>query len=159
MRIGVTGHSNLTADSEPLIAEAIRERLRDRAPGGLVGVTCLARGADQVFAEVICELGGAVEVVLPAADYRARKVKPDNAARFDRLLGRASSVHTMPFDTSSSAAYMAASERLLDGVDEVIAVWDGRPSAGSGGTADVVIAARQRGLPVSVVWPTGAGRA
>ncbi|WP_157434001.1 hypothetical protein [Actinoalloteichus sp. GBA129-24] len=26
------------------------------------------------------------------------------------------------------------------------------------GTADVVIAAQQRGLPVSVVWPSGAGR-
>ncbi|APU13084.1 hypothetical protein UA74_05040 [Actinoalloteichus fjordicus] len=159
MRIGVTGHSNLTADSEPPIAEAIRGLLRDRAPGGLVGVTCLARGADQVFAEVVLELGGAVEVVLPAADYRTRKVKPDNAAKFDRLLSRASSVHTMPFDTSDSAAYMAASERLLGGVDEVIAVWDGRPAAGSGGTADVVIAAQQRGLPVTVVWPAGTSRA
>lgn len=31
------------------------------------GVTCLARGADQIFARVVLDLGGTVEVVLPAA--------------------------------------------------------------------------------------------
>lgn len=122
MRIGITGHSNLTDDSVPLVAAAIRAVLAPRFGSGVVGVTCLARGADQVFARVVLDLGGAVEVVLPAEDYRARKVKPDNAADFDDLLGRAAMVRTMPFAESDRAAYMAASEYVLDTVDAMVAV-------------------------------------
>jgi hypothetical protein len=64
----------------------------------------------------------------------------------------------MPFRTSNREAYMAASEYVLDEVDAMVAVWDGGPSGGHGGTADVVAAARRRGLAVTVVWPEGAGR-
>ena len=53
---------------------------------------------------------------------------------------------------------MAASEALLDDVEHVVAVWDGQPSDGHGGTGDVVAAARARGLPVTAVWPEGAAR-
>lgn len=158
MRIGITGHSNLTPDTVPLVAEALRTVLAG-ADRPVVGVTCLARGADQVFARVVLELGGEVEVVLPAADYRERKVKPENAADFADLIGKASTVTTMPFEQSNRDAYMAASEAVLTGVEAMVAVWDGQPSDGHGGTGDVVVAARDRGMPVTVVWPAGAARA
>jgi hypothetical protein len=157
VRIGITGHSNLTDSTAELVAEELRKILTDQ-PDHLVGVTCLARGADQVFARVVLDLGGALEVVLPAADYRERKVKPDNAADFDSLIA-AASVHTMPFTESNRDAYMAASEHVLSIVDKMVAVWDGGPSGGHGGTADVVDAARNRGLDVTVVWPEHAARA
>lgn len=157
-RIGITGHSNLTGGSVPLVAAAIRAALDPYRPADLIGVTCLARGADQVFARAVLDLGGAVEVVLPAADYRERKVKPDNAVEFDELLRRASVVRTMPFARSNADAYMAASEQVLSTVDALIAVWDGQPSGGYAGTADVVAAAHERDLPVTVVWPDDANR-
>lgn len=157
-RIGITGHSNLTPATVKLVAEALRAVLAEHTPSELVGVTCLARGADQVFARVVLDLGGAVEVVLPAADYRERKVKPGNAAEFDELIGRAARVRTLAFVESNRDAYMAASEDVLTNVDEMVAVWDGGPSGGHGGTADVVVAARARGIPVMVVWPNGAAR-
>lgn len=157
-RIGITGHSNLSVDSVPLVANSIREAISDYAGSELVGVTCLAKGADQIFARVMLEHGGAVEVVLPAADSRDRKVKPDNAAEFDELIGRARAVHTMPFERSGREAYVAASDHVLDSVDLMVAVWDGAPSGGYGGTADVVEAARDRGMNVAVVWPNGAQR-
>jgi hypothetical protein len=157
VRIGITGHSNLTPDTVPLVVEALRAVLAG-IERPVVGVTCLARGADQVFARVLLELGGGFEVVLPAADYRERKVKPENAAEFADLIGKASTVTTMPFETSNRDAYMAASEAVLSGVDAIVAVWDGQPSDGHGGTGDVVTAARQRRLPVTVVWPAGAVR-
>ena len=156
VRIGITGHSNLTDSTAELVAEELRTILAGQ-PGHLVGVTCLARGADQVFARVVLERGGALEVVLPAKDYRERKVKPDNVADFDSLIAVAS-VHTMPFAESNSDAYMAASEHVLSIVDKMVAVWDGGPSGGYGGTADVVDAARDRGLDVTVVWPEHAAR-
>lgn len=159
VRIGITGHSNLTADTELLVRESLLSLLGAVPDGpGLIGISCLARGADQVFARVVLELGGSLEVVLPAPDYRQAKVKPDNMADFDELLGQASSVRTMPFARSGRAAYMAASEHVLDTADTVVAVWDGEPAGGHGGTADVVQAARDRELPVRIIWPDGAQR-
>jgi hypothetical protein len=157
-RIGITGHSNLTADTVPLVANVIREAIIAHSGDELVGVTCLARGADQIFARVVLELGGAVEVILPASDYRECKVKPDNGAEFDELMGKASTVHTMPFERSNREAYMAASDHVLNTVDMMVAVWDGAASGGHGGTADVVDAARKRGISVTVIWPDGAKR-
>jgi hypothetical protein len=157
-RIGITGHTNLTPASLPLVGAAVRAVLAGHAPETLSGVTCLARGADQVFARVVLDIGGALHVVLPSADYRERQVHPDDLGEFDALLDHAATVHTMPFPRSGPAAYMAASEHMLARVDRLIAVWDGRPSRGYGGTADVVDAARHRGLPVEVLWPSGAAR-
>ena len=157
-RIGITGHSALAGDTAVLVADGLREVLAEWAGDSLVGVTCLARGADQIFARVVLELGGSVEVVLPAADYRERKVKPGNAAEFDELLDQVAAVHTMPFAVSGRAAYLAASEHVMAEVERMVAVWDGAPADGAGGTGDVVLAARQRGLAVTVVWPAGAAR-
>ena len=162
MRIGITGHSNLAPDSVPLVTEALRhvvEKVRVGAGRPLIGVTCLARGADQLFARAVLELGGQIEVVLPASDYGERKVKPDNAAEFGELIGRAVTVTTMPFEQSNREAYIAASEHVLATVEALVAVWDGQPPDGHGGTGDVVAAAGERNLPVTVVWPDGATRA
>jgi len=155
MRVGITGHSNLTPDSVPVVADALGKVLADFGDP-VVGVTCLARGADQIFARVVLDTGGEIEVILPAADYRDRKVKPENCAEFEALLSRASRVNVLPFETSNRAAYMAASEAVLDGVDHLVAVWDGEPSDARGGTADAVATARERGVPVMTVWPDGA---
>lgn len=157
MRVGITGHSNLTAESVPVVADAIGKVLADLGEP-VVGVTCLARGADQTFARVVLEADGELHVILPAADYRNRKVTPDNREEFESLLGRATQVRVLPFETSNRTAYMAASEALLGDVKHLVAVWDGQPSDGHGGTGDVVAAARERDVPVTIVWPDGAAR-
>lgn len=157
MRVGVTGHSNLTPESVPAVVAELHKVLSEYgAP--LVGVSCLARGADQVFARVVLELGGQLEVLLPAADYRERKVKPDNREEFNKLIGRATEVRVLPFDTSNRDAYAAANDAVLSGVDLLVAVWDGAPPDGKGGTGDTVQAARRRGVPVVIAWPDGARR-
>jgi hypothetical protein len=53
---------------------------------------------------------------------------------------------------------MTGSEILVGLVDEVIAVWDGQPARGYGGTADVVSYAESNGVPVRIVWPEEASR-
>ncbi|MGW1680148.1 hypothetical protein [Saccharopolyspora sp. NPDC002376] len=53
---------------------------------------------------------------------------------------------------------MAASVKMIEMVDRLVAVWDGEPARGYGGTADVVNAARERNVPVSVVRPDGTAR-
>lgn len=157
MRIGVTGHSNLTADSVPLVADAIRDALAENSEP-ITGVTCLARGADQVFARVVLDMGGTLEVVLPAADYQGRKVEPDNREDFEHLIEKATTVRVMPFETANRDAYAAAGEAILADVEALVAVWDGSPPDGRGGTGDTVSTARQRGLPVTIIWPEGVNR-
>jgi hypothetical protein len=157
VRIGITGHSNLAPESVPLVAAELRNVLSEYG-AALVGVSCLARGADQVFAHVVLELGGELEVVLPAADYRERKVKPDNREEFEELIGQATSVRVLPFDTANRDAYAGASEDVLGSADALVAVWDGAAPDGKGGTADTVEVARARGISVTVVWPDGAQR-
>jgi hypothetical protein len=157
VRVGITGHMNLTPESVPLVAAGIRKVLSEHEQP-LVGVSCLARGADQVFARVVLELGGQLDVVIPAADYRERKVKPDNREEFEALIRQATNVRVLGFDTSNRDAYVAANETVLGAVDALVAVWDGAPPDGKGGTGDTVQAARERGIPVMVVWPDGAAR-
>lgn len=47
---------------------------------------------------------------------------------------------------------------LVGMADRLLAVWDGKPARGFGGTADVVAYARRVGVPVDVIWPEGAVR-
>ncbi|MEV4566807.1 hypothetical protein AB0K12_23825 [Nonomuraea sp. NPDC049419] len=157
MRIGVTGHMNLTSDTARLVSDALRAHLKG-VDGELVGVSCIARGADSLFADAVLAAGGALEVVLPSRDYRAVKVKLDHAEQFDRLMAAASTVRVMDFDQASREAYEAANEAVLSSIDELVAVWDGQPGTGRGGTAEVVAEARERGLVVTVIWPAGAAR-
>jgi hypothetical protein len=64
----------------------------------------------------------------------------------------------VPLVTFTSESHMAASKLMIDAADELYAVWDGKPARGYGGTADVVAYARERGIPVRVIWPDGAQR-
>jgi hypothetical protein len=167
-RIGVTGHVNLSSTTQLLVAEELRRHLlalaredahvpdRPAAPG-LTGVSCLAGGADSVFAKVLIELGGRLEVILPSADYRRAQVRPDHAPLFDSLLDRAAHVQVMPSDQASPEAYVAANNAMLDKVDSLVAVWDGGDSP-EGGTGHVVSEAYTRRIPVTVIWPKGSRR-
>jgi seryl-tRNA(Sec) selenium transferase len=158
-RIAITGHMNLTADSEVLIRQAITDALTPYVSEKLTGISCIARGADSIFAQAVFDFGGELEVVLPAAGYREEKVKPDHAAQFDELIRRAATVRVMPFDKANRIAYEAANEALVSTCDTLFAVWDGQSGAGKGGTASVVELARSRGIPVMVIWPEGVSRA
>jgi len=149
---------NLTPETVPLIYKAITDLLTPHAGEELIGISCLARGADSIFGQAVLDLGGKLEVVLPSTNYRQAKVKPDHAAQFDDLMGRASEVHTLPFAQANRDGYEAANDALLASCDELFAVWDGQGGVDMGSTASVVAFARSRGLPVQVIWPEGAAR-
>ncbi len=158
IRIGITGHMNLSDATTALVARHISQVLVPLAPDGIVGVSCLARGADSIFAAQVLEAGGELEVILPASSYRVTKVKPEDRPLFDNLVSLARNVVVMPFDDSSRQAYEAANNALLERIDRLMAVWDGKSSVDQGGTAAVVGNARDLGIPVEIIWPPGAER-
>jgi hypothetical protein len=157
MRIAITGHRGLPADTERLADQAIRQQLAAYAGRELMGVSNLADGADQLFAQAVLDAGGQLEVIIPAARYRDGLPESAHAA-YDALLSRASSVHRLDRVESTEEAHMEASRAMLDRAERLFAVWDGKPARGYGGTADVVAEARNRGIPVTVIWPEGASR-
>ena len=158
MRIAITGHRGLPAATEHLVDQAIRNQLAGSVTGDhLVGLSALADGADQIFARAVLDMGGQLEVIVPATRYRDGLPEAAHAA-YDALLLAASEVDHLGYVESTEEAHMAASSTMLDKADHLFAVWDGKPARGYGGTADVVAEARQRGIPVTVIWPEGASR-
>ncbi|WBC23431.1 hypothetical protein O7543_13985 [Solwaraspora sp. WMMA2080] len=123
----------------------------------LVGVTCLADEADQLFAEAVLRHGGQLEAVVPTQEYRGGLPEHAHAA-YDQLINQAVAVHRCGYRASDSDAHMAASESTVDKSDRLFAVWDGMPARSYGGTADVVAYAGSRGVPVTIIWPPGAYR-
>jgi hypothetical protein len=157
MRVGITGHRGLDDRTEKRVRALLAETVRAYGPGELVGVSCLADGPDVWFAETVLDHGGRIEAVIPATAYRD-SLPTWHHPVYDRLLHRAADIHATGLTTSDSHAHMAGSEILVGLVDELLAVWDGKPARGYGGTADVVAYAQRQGTPVRVLWPEGASR-
>lgn len=154
--IGITGHQRLTSNTEDLIARAIDRRLRKIQ--ALVGISCLAKGADQVFAERVLTVGGKLIVILPATQYASTFEDGSVREHYYALLAQAGEVICLPFIEPSEEAYWAAGKEVVNRCSLLLAVWNGQPSGGLGGTADVVAYAREQNRPTIIVWPRGAKR-
>jgi hypothetical protein len=163
-RIGVTGH-RVFADL-PLVRAGIEKalaRIEGSHPGrALIVVSALAEGADQLVAEAVLRRPDArLEAVLPLPrfDLLVDFSTPESKEAFLRFVDRADFVTELPGSgaedgangAARDGAYAAANERLLQGVDILVAVWDGADAHGDGGTADVVARARARNMPLAWV--------
>ncbi|MEV7285069.1 hypothetical protein AB0O01_11005 [Streptomyces sp. NPDC093252] len=157
MRVGITGHRGLGEDVEQRVREMLDEAVRGFARDDLTAVSCIADGPDSWFAEAVLEHGGSLEVVVPAAEYREGLPEWHHPV-YDALYRSAADVHETGMNESTSEAHQAGSEILVGLVDQLVAVWDGKPARGYGGTADVVAYAERTGVPVRILWPEGACR-
>ena len=157
MRLGISGHQNISREVaayvRPILIRLIHER-KDH----LIGVSSLAAGADQLFATVILEQGGSLHAIIPCHGYERTFTDPDGLNQFRSLLARVQKIETLEYPEPSEEAFLDAGHRVVDNADLMIAVWDGRPAAGKGGTADIVNYARRRCVEVRVVWPSGVTR-
>jgi hypothetical protein len=158
MRVGITGHRGLPPETERLVDKALREFLATLDDADLVGITSLAGGADQLFARAILDLGGGLEVVVPAARYRDSLDPGAEQGGYDELFPLAQHVVRLPFRESTEESHMAAGQHVVETSDLIVAVWDREPARGHGGTADIVENARACDRQVEVIWPPGASR-
>ncbi len=156
-RIAVSGHRGLSPTVEALIDRAIRTELSRDTYGPIIGLTCLADGADQIFAQAVLDLGGTLEAFIPATGYR-EALPQLTWPRYDELLSCATLVHRLDHKESNAQSHMDASIQMLAAAHLLLAVWDGQPARAFGGTADVVAHARENRIPVSIIWPEGAHR-
>jgi hypothetical protein len=154
--VGCSGHQSLSAGTRVSVAAAIRVGLAKNLPP-LIGVCSLAVGADQIFAQSVLEAGGDLHVIVPSERYE-ETFSGAALQSYSALLNAAAVTTTLPYREPGADAYLQAGKSVVDACDLLMAVWDGNPAAGAGGTADVVHYARECGRPVVVIWPRGAAR-
>lgn len=157
------------AQREAEVKAALQEKLSKI--NARIGYASAACGADILFHEALAELGGESQVVLPYGQAQFIQDSVDLVPgsgwveRFRKVLDGAAEVvvlseHKLPV---GSASY-EYSNRFLLGLAGIrarqletglvgLAVWDGRPGDGQGGTADAVLGWRQSGLAVETIDP------
>jgi len=99
-RIAISGHRGLPGPTARLVDKAIRVALAECAPD-MTGISCLADGADQISVRAVTDLGGTLEVVIPAAEYR-EGLPMDSHPGYDDLFAQAAAVRRLPFTQSAS---------------------------------------------------------
>jgi hypothetical protein len=152
MRVGVTGHQRLADPSTwPWVEEVVSREL-DAMTRPLVVVTSLAIGADQLVARIGAARGATVHAVLPFANIE-RTFEKENLQAYRRVRSQAS-VEVLETPGTDEDAYLAAGRRVAELSDVMIAVWDGKPAKGKGGTADIVGYAVEFGVPVVHINPS-----
>jgi hypothetical protein len=157
MRIGVTGHQDIPSEALPFVTNEITKVITG-AGDGVIGVSSLAVGADQLFASLILKYGGQLEVILPSRHYEHTFSQGADLKRFRWLLKKAASVKTLDFPEPYEEAFLMAGRRVVETAELLLAIWDGEPARGKGGTADTVSYAHKRGTNVQIIWPSGLTR-
>jgi hypothetical protein len=169
LAVGVTGHRKDALPPDSLLTlherlSTILEALKDQAdavhsanqqffsgePPRLLFVSPLADGADQIAAEIALRLGFELHAMLPfdRDRYRTDLSDEDGRLRFDALLSRAACVLELPGESSHHLeSYVMAGRATVAHCDLLIAVWDGLPPRGRGGTGEVVRLAHDRATP------------
>lgn len=175
LSVGVTGHRAevLPPGALPALRERIREILVEIAAAGhalyereracfsddkphLRFVSPIADGTDQIAAEVALDLGWELQVIVPFGRQTYRRSLANHKARkgFDTLLERAQCVLELPGDRRHGLeAYVMTGRATVAHCDMLIAVWDGLPPRGRGGTGEVVQIAITHGTAVIHVMP------
>ena len=136
-------------------------------PPRLTVLSALAEGADRLGAELAQgDPAWQLHAVLPFAEeeYQRDFLPPDarerdSRDRFRELLLQAEQVTVLDGVPGRFDAYEPLARAMVEMADLLIAVWDGAPAAGPGGTANLVRQARRDDLPIVRIDPTPRGTA
>jgi len=159
--VGFTGHRQLADPA--LIAEAVKAALtalRSEGPGEWIALSSVAIGSDLVFTRQALGLGLAWHCVLPlpAAEFR-KDFSDAEWKQVEALLPESEQVRVIAENGEREDAYLDAGMETVHACDVLMAVWDGEPARGKGGTADVIAYARELNKPLVLIdAATGAVR-
>lgn len=150
--IGFSGHRVL--GDEAKCREMILSFLRQRSAASselVYGVSSVAAGADLLFAESCIQLELPLCVLLPLPVDEFRKDFDDASwSRAEHVLAKAASVEVTAGDQSREECYYECGIATVQQSQLLLALWNGEPSHGLGGTEDIVTFAKDVGRPV--IW-------
>lgn len=151
--VGCTGHRRLRDAAG--VERVVRETLAGlRAEKGVewLALSSVASGSDTLFARAALGLGMGWEAVLPLppAEFR-RDFSEAEWREVEMLLGEAEHVRVISERGQREDAYLDGGMETVNHCDLLLAVWDGEPSRGRGGTAEIVAYARELGRPLLII--------
>jgi hypothetical protein len=151
--VGVTGHQRLPDPNGWLwvrkeIDSVLRGEVRSWA-----GLSSLAIGADQLFATLVLESHRPLKVILPNDRYEDTFSPGPERQRYLSLLQQASEIRVLTGAASPQESYLQAGKLIVDDSDQLLAIWDGAPAKGLGGTGDIVAYAIARGKDIIHINP------
>ncbi len=175
IRLGVTGHRTL--HDEAALDAALQSILNSgyldafspearqsltkatNTPISFTLVSPLAEGADRLVARAVLAHGGLLEALLPMprVEYEKDFDTPESLAEFAGLLARAHRLETLDCSGLMAGAdyrpnaYRNVGVETVKRCDILIALWDGKPSRGVGGTADIMALALEQQKPVFIL--------
>lgn len=139
MIAGITGHRELK--NIDWIKTSIQEIINEMKI--TYGYTCLASGADELFAEMLIRNNIKYTVVIPCINYETTF---DEKAFESFLLSKnkASKIIQLNNNQPSEKAFNDAGKAVVDNSEILIAVWNGEEAKGLGGTGDIVEYAKSK---------------
>ena len=150
-RVGITGHQRLGSRSKQRAVHEALERVIPRFQVPLMAVTSLAAGSDQLFTRAMLNHGASVDAVIPFEGYEGTFASAKAREEYFALLGQASRVTVLPRAGSDEECFFEAGKVVVSRSDILVAIWDGKPARGLGGTADIVRFARDE-KRVEIRW-------
>ncbi len=151
MIIGITGHQDLEKYDQQWIERSLEEYFVQSKVQ--VGVTCLAKGTDQLFAYLLNRKKITFDVIKPCHDYAETFGSEYDKNNYENLLALARNVKTLGFKEPSETAFYEGGKEVVNRSNGVIAVWDGEKAKGLGGTGDIVNFALATGKDVLHINP------
>ncbi len=159
LKIGITGHRDLFDISE--VGKSIYFSLLyfQEFDKNLLGITALATGADTIFAKEVSKIGAPLRIMVPfdINEYKKDFKRATERSEFEKLLTGNPGGYEVYSDAiprnqeQRNEAYFDVGKKIVDESDIVLAVWDGEPAAGLGGTGDIVAYARSQGKEVHII--------
>jgi len=136
MRVGITGHQDLGNEET---TQWLRKELEDTISQLQIkyGYSCLALGADQLFASILLKWKIPLIAVIPSKNYE-QTFDEKFRSQYKRFLEHAFERIELNYEEPSEIAFFDASKLIVNDCDLMIAIWNGLPAKGLGGTADVV---------------------
>ncbi|MBL4659037.1 MAG: hypothetical protein JKY19_01675 [Alcanivoracaceae bacterium] len=114
-------------------------------------ITAMASGSDQLGAKAALERSMPFQAVLPffREEYAADFTLGSELDDYNSLLKQANNIFELPGQRDDEPlAYEVAGHYVIAKSDIIITVWDKGPSAGRGGTTELIEHAKKRGIPV-----------
>src|SRR5712692_10355704 len=107
MKIGITGHQNLgSAENITWLSKTLKPTIKQNNVD--IGLTSLAIGADQLFAETLKDMHIRYIVIIPCSGYEQTFTTKNDLEKYRSLLQGAFEIINQPFDKPSEAAFYEA---------------------------------------------------
>jgi nucleoside 2-deoxyribosyltransferase len=154
--VGFSGHRQLADMVGPARAiMAAFTELRRESPGDWIGLSSVAAGSDQLFVQQVLDQGLSWHAILPLPRAQFQQdFTPFDWSVAESFLARADHVRVIGENASREDGYLDCGMETVNDSDVLIALWDGLPARGKGGTAEVVDYATALGKPVLIIDAT-----